>query len=146
MSSVPTPVGTGSIPMTSDGFPDFEAVVAAGGSVRGVIPPDGSPMVQNVNGSGNVVEYAAIVDLGDGSAPFLAKGGDALAAAGSSADDRTQLVSILQSVLAELPRNLEQARAWSIANSWPVWDKEGPVSNTRLDASCLLYTSPSPRD
>ena len=123
------------VPMTSGGLPDFDAIVAAVGSVKGAIPPDGSPMVQNVNQYGNVIEYAAIVDLGDGSLPFLLKGGDAQAASTASAGNREQLLSVLQYVLAELPKNLEQAQQWSEANSWPIFDqKTPPNTRQRLDA------------
>ena len=123
------------VPMTSGGLPDFDAIVAAGGSVKGAIPPDGSPMVQNVNQYGNVIEYAAIVDLGDGSPPFLLKGGDAQAASTASAGNREQLLSVLQYVLAELPKNLEQAQQWSEANNWPIFDqKTPPNTRQRLDA------------
>jgi hypothetical protein len=123
------------VPMTSDGLPGFGAIVAAGGSVKGTIPPDGSPMIQNVNQYGNVIEYAAIVDLGDGSQPFLLKGGDAQAAATAAAGDREELLSVLQDVLAELPKDLYQARRWSDANNWPTFDQETvPNTRQRLDA------------
>lgn len=129
-------LGQAKVPMTSDGFPNFDAIVAAGGTVKGAIPPDGSPMVQNVNQHGNVTQYAAIVDLGDGSPPFLLKGGDAIAATATSAKNRHDLLSILHNLLAELPANLEQARAWSNANHWPTYDGAtltGPAA--RLDAT-----------
>lgn len=109
--------------MTADGYPDYDAIVAAGGSVRGVIRPDGSPMVQHVNGSGSVTEYAAIVDRGDGSAPFLISGGDASAGPSTTSTEREDLLNTLQSLLDAMPATLAQAQAWSKSNDWPVWQK-----------------------
>ncbi|ROQ30268.1 hypothetical protein EDF46_3582 [Frondihabitans sp. PhB188] len=93
-------------------------------------------MIQNVTQNGNVTEYAAIIDMGDGSAPFLLKGGDSQAAAGTTQSDREQLLTTLKSVLADLPSSLEQARAWATANAWsPYGAEEEAAPSRRLDAT-----------
>ena len=76
------------VPMTTDGFPDFDAIIANGGTVKGAVPPGGSPMTGYSSDHGNVVVYAAIIDLGDGSEPFFVKGGDAQSEIGGSSQLR----------------------------------------------------------
>ncbi|QTE28608.1 hypothetical protein [Pengzhenrongella sicca] len=121
--------------MTTDGFPDFDAVIANGGTVKGAVPPSGTPMMGYSSDYGTVVVYAAIIDLGDGSEPFMIKGGDAQPEVGASETNRSAMLDTLTYLYEKLPLDLNQARLWHDQGKWPTFNREsvGPRAELHVD-------------
>ena len=98
------------LPMTSEGVPDFDAIVAAGATVTGALPPNGAVMNTIVTQYGVQRIYAAQLDRGDGSTPTFIKSVGMTANSDSTTKLRQQFLKTMAADFQALPNSLNQAR------------------------------------
>jgi hypothetical protein len=103
-----TPQGLEGLPIGPDGAPDFDRIVAEGGTVKGAIPPEGYPKFTMVSQLGNTTWYAAEITLGDGSPPRFVKGGDNRSESSNGSAANLQMALQTLKYFNKLPNSLAE--------------------------------------
>lgn len=145
---VPTGVGSGRIasavaalgnarmPMTEDSFPDFDAVLAAGGTVTVVLAPDGSTTFPRSPATWGRWSPTPRSSPSATARRLPRQGQGRERRSDRCGGDRADLLGQLVWLVDRAPDDLEQARLWAHLNDWPTQrqdDTRAPVP-ARLEA------------
>jgi hypothetical protein len=119
------PSALSKLPIGKDGAPDFDAITASGGTVKGAIPPLGLPKVTIVDDRGQTTFYAAEIDKGDGSAPTYVKGANVRAGSSNKQSDNFEMAATALQYFTKLPNSMAEALRMSGEN---FFDANGKIS------------------